>query len=425
MASARKALLVILDGLGDYPVPALDGRTPLEAAATPHLDRLAAEGMCGLVDPLLPGVPVDTQTGTGVLLGLTPADVARLPRGPVEAAGVGLTLRPGDVALRCNFATLEKDGRHFDVRDRRAGRIDEDTLALAEAINAIGPVDGITATLAPAAQHRAVLRLTGQGLSPAISDTDPGTSAPQARLLKCRAQRADSPGAVRTARALNRFLRRAAETLEEHPVNRTRRERGLPPANGLLTRGAGGAHPIHNVLRHLDVSAAVVAGDRTALGLAALSGFTRISKPGFTCMADTDLDGKVVAAQEALTSHDFVCVHVKATDVLSHDCDPDGKRRFLERLDVAFAPLFEQDLVIAVAADHTTSSRTGRHTGDPVPVLLRAPGGRRDVCTSYGESESMRGGLGRISASGFLRSVLDAAGAMRAYTPKDERTLLT
>lgn len=425
MASDQKSLLVILDGLGDYPSPALDGRTPLEAAATPNLDRLVAEGLCGLVDPLLPGVPVDTQTGTGVLLGLTPADVARLPRGPVEAAGVGLTLRPGDVALRCNFSTLQGNGRHFDVIDRRAGRIDEGTAALAEVINALGPMEGVFATLAPAAQHRAVLRLSGQGLSPAISDTDPGTAAPEARLLKCRAQRSEDPAAVRTARALNRFLRRVSAVLADHPVNLARCERGLPPANGLLTRGAGGAHPIHNVLRHLDVSAAVVAGDRTALGLAALSGFTRISQPGFTCMADTDLDGKVAAALEALSSHDFVCVHVKATDVLSHDCDPKGKRRFLERLDAAFAPLFRQDIVIAVAADHTTSSRTGRHTGDPVPALLRAPGGRRDACTMYAESESMRGGLGRISASGFLRSLLDASGAMRAYTPKDERTLLT
>lgn len=425
MATERKALLVILDGLGDYPSPALGHRTPLEAAATPHLDRLAAEGMCGLVDPLRPGVPVDTQTGTGVLLGLTPADVARLPRGPVEAAGVGLTLRPGDVALRCNFCTFTGSGRHYDIVNRRAGRIDEGTAALTEVINSIGPIDGVSATLAPAAQHRAVLRLSGQGLSPAISDTDPGTAAKDARLLKCRAQRAENPGAVRTARALNRFLRRAAEALEDHPINRTRRESGLLPANGLITRGAGGAHPIHNVLRHLDVSAAVVAGDRTALGLAALSGFTRISRPGFTCLADTDLDGKVAAAQEALASHDFVCVHVKATDVLSHDCDPEGKRRFLERVDTAFAPLFDQDLVIAIAADHTTSSQTGRHTGDPVPVLLRAPGGRRDACRTYGESESMRGGLGRISASGFLRSLLDAAGAMRAYTPKDEHTLLT
>ena len=114
-----KGLLIILDGLGDRSCPALQGLTPLEAAATPNLDRLAGNGITGLVDPLCPGAPVGTHTGTGVLMGLVPADAASLARGPVEAAGIGLEVNPGDVLLRCNFATLGEDGAGLRIRDRR------------------------------------------------------------------------------------------------------------------------------------------------------------------------------------------------------------------------------------------------------------------------------------------------------------------
>jgi len=423
MPVAYKSLLLILDGLGDRPVPVLEGRTPLEAARTPNMDRLVADGLCGLVDPLSPGTPVDTQTGTGVLLGLSRKDIGRLSRGPVEAAGVGLTLRPGDVALRCNFATVAPHGAGYEVLDRRAGRISEGTDQLAEAVNAIEETDGVRATLIPAAQHRAVLRLSGPGLSADISDSDPGSAAGAPPLRACHARHAGDPRAVRTAQMLNGYLRRVAQVLEDHPVNLARRERGMPPANGLLTRGAGAPRPLHNLLQHLDVSAAVVAGDRTALGLAALSGFTRITQPGFTCLPDTDLDGKTVAARRALQTHDFVCLHIKATDVVSHDRNPAAKRDFLERVDAALAPLFAEDIVIGIAADHTTNSLTGRHTGDPVPALLRAPGGRRDACVAFGEGDCMRGGLGRVRAADFLRSLLDAAGAIGAYTPADEYLL--
>ena len=420
MRPESKSLLLILDGLGDRPAPAFDGRTPLEAADTPHMDGLVARGLCGLVDPLRPGVPVDTQTGTGVLLGLPPREVARLPRGPVDAAGVGLTLQAGDVALRCNFATVEANGEGFRILDRRAGRISQGTAELAECVASIELADGIQATLAPAAQHRAVLRLSGPGLSGDVSDTDPGTGASDPHLQRSVAHRADQPGAVRTAAALNTLLHEVPEVLTEHPVNRDRVARGLPPANGLLTRGAGAGRPLRNILQRLELSTAVVAGDRTALGLAALSGFTRITRPTFTCLADTDLAAKAGAAQEALQAHDFVYVHVKATDVLSHDCDPTGKRDFLEHLDAAFGSLLaREDLVVGIAADHSTSSRTGRHTGDPVPAVLATPDGRRDRGAAFGETVCMEGGLGRISAAGFLRSVLDGAGAMPAYTPTD------
>ncbi len=161
-----RGLVVILDGVGDRPSAALGGRTPLEAAHTPNLDRLAAAGMSGMVDPLLPGMPVGTHTGSGALLGLPPRLLMSLARGPVEAAGIGLDTEPGDVLMRCNFATLEEVVDGFNIVDRRAGRIREGTQELAAALKDMAVAPGISATLRPASQHRAVLRLSADNPSP-------------------------------------------------------------------------------------------------------------------------------------------------------------------------------------------------------------------------------------------------------------------
>ena len=165
---------MILDGLGDLPTAQLGGKTPLEAADTPVLNRLASAGRYGLVDPIGPGIVPNTHSGCGVLFGVLPEDVANLKRGPVEASGAGRPLQPGEIALRTNFATLEATDAGLRIADRRAGRIDADTEALASELRKVDLGDGITAELHPTDQHRCVLIVSGPGLSPAISDTDPG-----------------------------------------------------------------------------------------------------------------------------------------------------------------------------------------------------------------------------------------------------------
>jgi 2,3-bisphosphoglycerate-independent phosphoglycerate mutase len=414
----RKIVLVIADGLGDLPIAALGGATPLEAAATPVLDRWVAEGQCGLVDPVEPGLTVETHAGTGTLMGLTSQQVGALARGPIEAAGAGLELVEGDVALRCNFATVLEDSGALTIRDRRAGRI-ESTADLVAALNAIPPADGITTVLAPIGQHRAVLRLSGSGLSAAITDTDPGVGLEPQVVQWCRAVQAGDAAAERTAAALNRFLRRAHEVLGTHPANRERARHGLPEASGLLTRGAGFVHPVDGLIARLGLRGAVVGADRTVLGLGALLGFAPIVESTFTGLLDTDLHAKVAAVGRALRDHDIVWLHVKGSDIAAHDCRPEAKRDYLERLDDALASLAVEDLVVAVAADHTTDSNTGCHTSDPVPALARVPGGRRDHITSFGERACMRGGLGRLRSAEFLRVLLSGAGVSAGAAADD------
>ncbi len=418
-----KGLVLILDGLGDRPCPQLGGQTPLEAAATPTLDRLASQHQCGMMDPLMPGMPVDTHTGVGILFGLPPREAVRLRRGPIEAAGIGLQARHGDVLLRANFACVEKHRRGYRILDRRAGRIRAEAGRLCEVLQDIEVAPGITASLHAATQHRAVLQLRGDGLSAQVSDTDPGGHRVAQGILQAAPHPTFEASALVTADALNRFTERAHDLLQNHPVNAARVRRGQPAANGVILRSAGVHQPLSNLLSHLRLKVAVVAGEMTILGLARLFDFDCHQHPSFTSLPDTDLREKLRMALAALATHDLVFVHIKGTDTAAHDQNPALKSEFISRIDRELAGLdFERELahtIIALCADHSTDSVRGEHTGDPVPVLIRNPSGRRDRVTHYNETDCAAGALGRITAQQFLTILLDAMGALDNHQPSD------
>ncbi|MCG6967041.1 MAG: alkaline phosphatase family protein [Chromatiaceae bacterium] len=419
-----RGLMIIIDGVGDRRCPEMAGSTPLEAAATPNLDRLAQAGITGQIDPLVAGAPVGTHTGTGVLMGLAPADAARLARGPVEAAGIGLDLQPGEVVLRCNFATLAGSGDGMAIRDRRAGRIQVGTAELAAELQDLPLGDGISGSLHPATQHRAVLWLRGSDLSAEVTDTDPGSGREARGQFSARPRDPGDRAAVRTAEAINMFVQEAHRRLSGHPLNRQREAAGLLPANGILTRGAGRATALGNMVTHLGLGASVITGERTVEGLGRLFGFRVINQPGFTALPQTNLDGKLAAALAQLDSQDLVFLHIKGPDISSHDCDPMGKRACIERIDRMLGGLPHDDLVIGITGDHSTDSGVGRHCGDPVPAVMVAPNGRRDAVMVFGESSCMVGGMGRVSATSFLIGMLDAMGAMNNFEPADRPFLL-
>ncbi|MGI9311051.1 MAG: 2,3-bisphosphoglycerate-independent phosphoglycerate mutase, partial [bacterium] len=221
----RKALVFILDGLGDRPCAQLRDRTPLQAAKTPTLDRLARDHQCGMMDPLRPGLPVDTHTGTGILFGLAPRAAINLRRGPIEAADIDLEMRHGDILLRANFACVEARGDDTDddtsgarILDRRAGRISAEAATLCAALQDIEVGGDVIASVHPATQHRAVLRLRGGDLSARISDTDPGGSGVERGILVSSPDvggESEEQAAARAgADALNAFTARARTILQ-------------------------------------------------------------------------------------------------------------------------------------------------------------------------------------------------------------------
>lgn len=403
-------LLLFIDGLGDRPVRALSGRTPAEAADLPTFNRLATEGRLGLGDPVEPGTVPDTAAGSLALFGQSPRAIRR---GPVEAIGAGIELGPGDVALRGNFATLGEDGR---ITDRRAGRIRQDTDELAAALDRMPLSDvsrewaDITVRVRMGTEHRLAVVLQGEGLSPAIAGSDPGDGAPPGPPLAPRAIDPAESAAVRTARLLAAFEDRARQVLARHPVNRRRREQGLPVANALLTRGAG---RIHRLLRSevggVPLDIACISGDRTVLGLASWLGAETRTAPEMTANLDTDLALKFREAADSLERHHLVVVHLKGADIAAHDCRPDKKVAYLEAVDHELGKLLEawgdRPLLVAVASDHATLSESGQHSADPVPVLLWGPEVEADGARRFTEREAAEGGLGRFPLQGLLSRV--------------------
>ncbi len=392
----RKAILVILDGLGDRASEELDYKTPLQYARTPNLDRIAKQSIVGLMDSIAPGIRAGSDTSHLNILGYDPYEVYT-GRGPFEAAGLDMDLEPGDIAFRCNFATVDDN---LVVVDRRAGRIKEGTDKLLEEINGM-KIEDVTVFVKPGVEHRAALVLRGPGLSPAVSDVDPhdvGVRIHEARPLK--------PEAEKTARILNEFVRRAHAILKEHPVNKEREKRGEKPANILLPRGAGVVPHLEKFEEKHDMRAACIVGTPLIRGICKLAGVTSIDVPGATGGYDTDMMAKMRAVLENLEKYDFILVNIKAPDLAGHDMQPRKKVEVIERIDEAVGYLFDnlpEDAVLVVTADHSTPCSVGDHSGDPVPIMIHARDARREG-EEFNEISVLRGSL-RIRGSDLMNII--------------------
>ncbi len=409
-----KGLMLIQDGVGDRPIYKLGRRTPLEAANTPNMDNLARNAINGLMDPLAPGIRVGTDVGMLALFGYNPLK-SYWGRGPIEALGLNMKLEPQDVAFRCNFATVDDEMR---VTDRRAGRIREGTRKLAGALDGLDVSDGIEVVFKEATEHRAVLVLRGDKLSPEVSDTDPGPGNLGAKVRRCEPSEPGLRLAQRTADTVNEFIERSHEILKDHPINKARIEKGKPPANIVLTRGAGSALRMRSITERFGLKGACIAGESTVLGVARMAGFDIFTSPRFTANVDTILDEKARYATEALKANDLVVLHVKGTDILSHDNRPLDKMHFIEKIDEMLGVILSQiddDVYVALAADHSTPCEIGEHTADPVPVTIYGPDVLADNVSGYAERSCQRGGLCRLTANQFLLTLLDFMGFTYRY----------
>jgi 2,3-bisphosphoglycerate-independent phosphoglycerate mutase len=242
------------------------------------------------------------------------------------------------------------------------------------------------------------------------------------RVVSCEPLTANK-AAIKTANAINRFTAISHERLEAHPVNVQRRSEGLLPANGVICRSAGMVNQPSSLINHLGISAGLVAGESTVTGLGRVLGYQVMTDPRFTAMPDTDLQAKVATAKALLEQQDMVFLHIKGPDICAHDHDPQTKKGLLESVDAALGNLLSPELVVGITGDHSTDSNSGRHVGDPVPSLLYSPDGRRDRCERFGEADCAVGGLGRVSATGYLFSMLDAMGFVRNFKASDTQFL--
>ena len=402
----KKALVFIMDGLGDRPIKEFGNKTPLEAANTPNFNKLFKESQCGLMYTLGRGKRPGSDTAHLSIFGY-PIDEYYTGRGPIEAAGVGIKLEHGDVAFRGNFGTVDAD---WKVIDRRAGRI-KDVTVFAEALDGI-EIDGVKFIVKPGSGYRAGVVMRGKGLSSNVSSADShneGDSIHEVMPLD------DTKEAKFTAEVLNKFMKKSYEILNNLEENKIRQSKGELQANFLLLRGAGVYPKLPKFTEKWGFNnACCIAGGGLYKGVGAFLGMDLIKVPGANAQVDTNLEGKFNAAIEALKTYDFVFLHVKPTDSLAEDGNYMGKKDFIERIDkyVSILNKVDDETLIVITADHSTACELKAHSADAVPILFHAKGIRNDNLEKFGERECAKGSLGIIEGKDVMPNILNVMGKL-------------
>ena len=389
-------LLVILDGIGDRFVPKLNG-TVLQYAKTGNLDFFAKAGINGIMDPVTPGIRPGSDTAHLSLLGYNPYDVYT-GRGPFEAAGISIKLKEGDVAFRCNFATVDEK---MIVKDRRAGRIKQGTGELARTLDGM-MIDDVKIIFKEAVEHRGVLVFRGKNLSSNISDVD--THIDNVRIHESKPLSVD---AEKTAGIVNRFVKESYQILKEHPVNMERVRNKKMPANIILPRGAGIFPKMGSMDEKYNLKSACVTGISLVKGICRLAGMDIINVKGATGGVDTNIDAKIECAVKALNKYDFVIMNIKAPDIFGHDGDAFGKVKMAEKIDKALEPLKNIDCLKIFTADHSTPVTVKNHSADPVPITITGKDVRVDDVKHFDEISCAKGALCRIQGRDLMNIALD------------------
>lgn len=397
---------MILDGVGDLPVTERGNQTPLEAANTPNLDKFAAKGEMGTVYSVKKGIAPESDAGVFSLLSYDPSKLD-LSRGVVEALGAGVEFHTGDLALRCNFATVENG----QLVDRRAGRniSADEAKQLVEAVNGSSALKELAKfELKATTGHRCALVIRSDGqLSSSISNLDPayvrkGKVATAVRLtlpapIPHCAPLSRSGAAIRTAELLNKFATAVHDVLKDHPVNISRKERGDMPANFLLMRDAGTTSPeVASLEEKFGFKAVALVDMPVELGIAKVVGMDTEPFP-----PHRSLEAYARRAQKATDlarKYGLVYVHLKGPDEPGHDGDFDGKKRSIEDIDAGFFAGIQRldGSLLCVTADHSTPCVVKGHSDDPVPILVTGLTIRPDGSKRFTEEYARNGKLGTI-----------------------------
>lgn len=381
--AASKIVMLVADGLGGLPLEP-GGKTELETAATPNLDRLAARGTSGSSIPVLPGITPGSGPGHLGLFGYDPLEF-KIGRGALEATGIGFELGPDDVAARGNFCTLDAAGL---IADRRAGRIaSEESFKVVERLQAV-KIPGVETFVRPVKEHRFVVVFRGQGLDGGVADTDP-----QAVGVAPLDPQPVVSAAARTAEVAQEFVRQARAILADEPK-----------ANGMVLRGFAAKPQLPGYAELYGLRAAAIAVYPMYKGLAQLAGMKLVGKA-------QSLDEQIDELARHWEEFDFFFLHFKYTDSTGEDGDFAEKVRRIEELDRAL-PRIEalRPDVLVVTGDHSTPSRLKSHSWHPVPTLLVADTCRPDGLGAFSEKDCLRGGFGIFPAKHLMLLAMAHAG---------------
>ncbi len=372
----RKYVIIVPDGAADHPLEELRGRTPLEAANLPNMDFIAQAGVCGTALTVPEGLPAGSDVANLSLLGYDPSTYY-CGRGPLEAASLGVEIGEGEYAFRCNLITVEDER----IADYSAGHVTTaEARELIEAVEA--ELGGPGVHFHPGISYRHLLVIGGDFSETACTPPHDVVGSP----LKEVEPR--GPG----AEVLIELIEKSREVLEDHPVNRARREAGKHPANRIWFWGQGKSPGMPTLRERYGLSGAAITAVDLIRGLAILSGMDPIDVPGATGYFDTDYENKAFYAARALRDHDLVFVHVEAPDEASHEGLLEEKIRALQNIDrVIVCRMLDElarlgvDYRILVLPDHPTPISIRTHVAESVPFALYYPGVTPDGGTSFSE----------------------------------------
>jgi len=412
----KKILYIVLDGLGDLPLKELGDKTPLEAAITPNMDRLAQKGKTGVVYPVGKGIAPESDIAVISLLGYD-AHKYYTGRGPLESFAEGLAVNDGDVAFRVNFATVAEDGK--TIKDRRVGRdlTTEEAATLAKEINSKITLSSATFEFKSTLGHRGILVIRGmhQRLSGQVTNTDPayGREGVFGVALEKFENRVgisvptlgyeNDLSAKEAANLLNEFTEKSIKVLNESGVNKKRINEGKMPGNLILSRDAGDHlpkfPPISSVFNLKFGSFVQMPVEK---GIALLTGIDIIDVPRSSGHLDVDYPIWAKIALDSIQEYDGIYVHLKGPDEPAHDGDFKKKKESIEAIDRYFfssllSKLDISNTIIAVTSDHATVCAVGAHTADFVPLLVCGGNIKPDGSMSFSE---------RAAALGSIREML-------------------
>ncbi|MEW6718279.1 MAG: 2,3-bisphosphoglycerate-independent phosphoglycerate mutase [Chloroflexota bacterium] len=388
--SNSKIVLLVLDGLGGLPLKP-DGLTELETAHTPNMDQLAAEGNLGLIVPIGWGITPGSGPAHLALFGYDPFKYD-IGRGALEAAGIGMDLKMGDVAARGNLCTLDAEGH---IIDRRAGRITtQNAIPVIKRLQSI-QIPGVEVHVQHVKEHRFAVMMRGENLNPDMEDTDPQkTGVPPLPV------QAHTPSAEYTAGLFNQWITEAVNILADQK-----------PANGLTLRGFA-THPgLPSYTESYGLKAACVAVYPMYRGVSRLVGMDIIQFQG------EQPGDEFSAARDIWPDYNFQFIHIKKIDSMGEDGNFDGKVHVIEEVDEALPVLLKlKPDVLIITGDHSTPSLLRSHSWHPVPLLLWAPNTiRPDGVKTFGERACARGSLGTFSALDIMPLALAHAGRLMKF----------
>ena len=373
--SPSKIVLLVIDGVGGLP-HAKTGKTELESARKPNLNRIARDSLCGLIDPVGPGITPGSAPGHLAIFGYDPVKY-NIGRGVVEALGIDLELKPEDITARGNFCTVDDRGI---IIDRRAGRVPTDKSAeLCRSLNNIA-INGAEISVLPVKEHRFVLILRVEALSPELADSDPQQAGLAPKQIE-----ALSPQAQRTAEIANEFVSQARSLL-----------RGETPANMVLLRGFSRYPDIPSIPEIYKLKPAAIATYPMYRGLARVVGMQML--PSGESMTE-----QLNSLHRYYTDYDFFFIHFKNTDARGEDGNFRAKVQAIEELDDALPSLLSLDPeVLIITGDHSTPATLAMHSWHPVPFMLRSRWCRSDNVTEFSEKACLAGGMGRFPATEIM-----------------------